>query len=427
MAVHSIIPNTNVSFNDIRDTLNANGGSVTNDIATAFQSRAKINVWSKHKPVRFKGDFPDLKSYWYRGNDILHPCGLNITFLDNDKREITIGNIKNATSWDTYTLYPSGGSEQPFRLGDFRGYNTGAVSPIDVTVPSDSIIYIGNIRPERYNVFFSAYVTNDPLDYPFISIIDLCQCFNASSAPVTGMGILGLIAIKYDGTFYVKSINLNNEPIPLINAGALSGEEDSFINYFKNQSSVMLVPVICNKVFSKWTRNDQLGYGFQAVLMPKKGRNVFEYVEYRDYISPPPPTNYIVRAYVYGSNFTTPFSPLENPVTYNGLNSELSVELEIILSSGVQTGRIPYVGYEFNTPFGIRINETSPIVSGGHWAKVSYNGTQRDCYRYSRYKIRKMYNSDSNGNTKPASGTVPVSWSFLSYSVEGSFYMYLTT
>ena len=57
MAVQTILPTTNLTFTDIRDTLNNFGGSVTNVVATAFTSTAKINRWSRNKPESYKADF----------------------------------------------------------------------------------------------------------------------------------------------------------------------------------------------------------------------------------------------------------------------------------------------------------------------------------------------------------------------------------
>lgn len=51
MAVYEILPATNLKWDDIRDTLNANGGNVNNMAITAFQSGANIQRWAKYKPV----------------------------------------------------------------------------------------------------------------------------------------------------------------------------------------------------------------------------------------------------------------------------------------------------------------------------------------------------------------------------------------
>lgn len=49
--VRDVIPTENVTYDDIRDTLNANGGNVNNMAITAFQSGANIQRWAKYKPV----------------------------------------------------------------------------------------------------------------------------------------------------------------------------------------------------------------------------------------------------------------------------------------------------------------------------------------------------------------------------------------
>ena len=54
MTALSKIPRTNVSVADIRDTLNANGGSVTNVLGTFFSSAANINIWARQKPIHWR-------------------------------------------------------------------------------------------------------------------------------------------------------------------------------------------------------------------------------------------------------------------------------------------------------------------------------------------------------------------------------------
>ena len=113
MAVYDIIPTSNITFNDIRDTLNSSGGSVNNAVVSAFKTTSGIDIWAKFKPVGYTADFPPYESDWYKGNDKL--CGLNIPNVNGDPEP-----IKNAT-W-SYNP-PKGGQVEPFRLGDFRGYN----------------------------------------------------------------------------------------------------------------------------------------------------------------------------------------------------------------------------------------------------------------------------------------------------------------
>lgn len=51
MAIYDIIPSQNLHYSDVRDTINANGGVANNEMASAFQDTAKINIWSKYKPI----------------------------------------------------------------------------------------------------------------------------------------------------------------------------------------------------------------------------------------------------------------------------------------------------------------------------------------------------------------------------------------
>lgn len=112
-AAVDIIPTSNIPYNTIRDTLNASSGVVNNNTWTAFQTTSGIDMWAKYKPVGYTADFPAYDSGWYKGNDKL--CGLNIPNVNGDPEP-----IKNAT-W-SYNP-PKGGQTEPFRLGDFRGYN----------------------------------------------------------------------------------------------------------------------------------------------------------------------------------------------------------------------------------------------------------------------------------------------------------------
>ena len=137
MAVYDIIPTSNITFNDIRDTLNSSGGSVNNEVASAFKTTSGINKWSKHKPVRLQVDFcQDFSSsaanyypnWWkaYDGN-----CGMILpiyTSIGSTSQGFIHDIINKNFSW-TYTP-PTGTSAQPLRLGDFLGYNRNAINPI---------------------------------------------------------------------------------------------------------------------------------------------------------------------------------------------------------------------------------------------------------------------------------------------------------
>ena len=112
------IPNSNVNLaTNIRDVLNAAGGSITNDVITFFQSGANPTIWAQFKPTKYTADFLDNDNRWLGYNGY---CGINIPHANGSSGLDSIYN--SSWSWDR----PTGGSTYPYRLGDWRGYNTEA-------------------------------------------------------------------------------------------------------------------------------------------------------------------------------------------------------------------------------------------------------------------------------------------------------------
>ena len=60
MAVHDVIPDRFTNL-DVRDTLNAGGGSVGDHSEDYFSDRARINIWSWLKPIELDNRFPTLE------------------------------------------------------------------------------------------------------------------------------------------------------------------------------------------------------------------------------------------------------------------------------------------------------------------------------------------------------------------------------
>lgn len=109
MAVKAILPTTNLEYSDVRDTLNANGGSVNNNMSSLFKEAANINMWSKNKPESYNKTF-DLT----QEDRIKNSFGLSFELVDGFYKWV-------------YTL-PTGGESSPYRLGDFRGYQKDQIS-----------------------------------------------------------------------------------------------------------------------------------------------------------------------------------------------------------------------------------------------------------------------------------------------------------
>lgn len=129
----AMIANSDVSVATIRDVLNAAGGSVSNDATSFFTANAKINWASKHKPVIYAKNFcqdfdssrADYDATWWLG--VSQKCGLEAIPL-NSVDSLPSVYDGNMNGWN-YPL-PSGGSSQPYRLGDFLGYDTDANNPM---------------------------------------------------------------------------------------------------------------------------------------------------------------------------------------------------------------------------------------------------------------------------------------------------------
>lgn len=144
-----------VSIDDVKQAL----GESSNDLATLCKSE-NINIWSKYKPISCKGDFKEYpiredseetvtSSYSYY--TCVVRCGMNIPidtyknlrnnyggegFAINGCYKFYIDNVYGRVGGihgDTNTMvsgkhFPKGGANSPYRLSDFRNYNSKATS-----------------------------------------------------------------------------------------------------------------------------------------------------------------------------------------------------------------------------------------------------------------------------------------------------------
>ena len=142
-----------VSIDDVKQAL----GESSNDLATLCKSE-NINIWSKYKPINCKGEFKEYpiredsyetatSSYNKYNCDIR--CGMNIPidtyrnlynnyggegFAINACENLHIDNIygrnggirDNTSTVVSGKHFPKGGTNSPYRLGDFRNYNNNA-------------------------------------------------------------------------------------------------------------------------------------------------------------------------------------------------------------------------------------------------------------------------------------------------------------
>lgn len=142
-----------VSIDDVKRAL----GESSNDLATLCKSE-NINIWSKYKPISCKGEFKEypiredsdeIVTSSYSKYTCVVRCGMNIPmdtyknlrnnyggegFAINGCYNLYVDNIygnNGGISADTTTMvsgkhFPKGGANSPYRLSDFRNYNSKA-------------------------------------------------------------------------------------------------------------------------------------------------------------------------------------------------------------------------------------------------------------------------------------------------------------
>lgn len=147
------IISAHVSIDDVKQAL----GESSNDLATLCKSE-NINIWSKYKPINCKGEFKEypiredsdeIVTSSYSKYTCVVRCGMNIPmdtyknlrnnyggegFAINGCYNIYKDNVYGSVGGihgDTTTMvsgkhFPKGGANSPYRLSDFRNYNSKA-------------------------------------------------------------------------------------------------------------------------------------------------------------------------------------------------------------------------------------------------------------------------------------------------------------
>ena len=142
-----------VSIDDVKQAL----GESSNDLATLCKSE-NINIWSKYKPISCKGefkeypireDFDEKATSSYSKFTCVVRCGMNIPmdtyknlrnnyggegFAINACNNLRLDNVygvyggvhDNTTANVSGKHFPKGGINSPYRLSDFRNYNSKA-------------------------------------------------------------------------------------------------------------------------------------------------------------------------------------------------------------------------------------------------------------------------------------------------------------
>lgn len=180
-----------VSIDDVKQAL----GESSNDLATLCKSE-NINIWSKYKPISCKGEFKEypiredsyeIVTSSYSNYTCVVRCGMNIPmdtyknlrnnyggegFAINGCYNFYIDNVYGRVGGihgDTTTSvsgkhFPKGGANSPYRLSDFRNYNSKATSNTFLTsLPQFNTVevYYSSIRKFNCVLYMNTNVDNN--------------------------------------------------------------------------------------------------------------------------------------------------------------------------------------------------------------------------------------------------------------------------
>lgn len=180
-----------VSIDDVKQAL----GESSNDLATLCKSE-NINIWSKYKPISCKGNFKEypiredsdeIVTSSYSKYTCVVRCGMNIPmdtyknlrnnyggegFAINGCYNLYADNIYGIVGGihgDTTTSvsgkhFPKGGANSPYRLSDFRNYNSKAKNNVFLTsLPQFNTVevYYSSIRKFNCVLYMNTNVDNN--------------------------------------------------------------------------------------------------------------------------------------------------------------------------------------------------------------------------------------------------------------------------
>lgn len=184
-----------VSIDDVKRAL----GESSNDLATLCKSE-NINIWSKYKPISCKGEFKEypiredseeIVTSSYSNFTCVVRCGMNIPMDTYKNLRYNYGGegfaieacknlykdnvygvrgIDKDASTNSHTVYasgkhfPKGGANSPYRLGDFRNYNSKAISNMfQSSIPQFHTVevYYSSIRKFNCVLYMNTHVDNN--------------------------------------------------------------------------------------------------------------------------------------------------------------------------------------------------------------------------------------------------------------------------
>ena len=165
----AIIPSTQVELvPEVGNVLNAAGGSINvNKALEYFTTAAKINKWSKEKPMSYSKNEPLTYNEKMSTNfgltniPVFSRIGSMFNFMNGSTNSSDAPSCGFQSEYFKHQL-PTGTSSSPYRLADFRGYDTTAIPPVGSIgqtnfgySPTDkkvSIVFASTVSPTSVSV-----------------------------------------------------------------------------------------------------------------------------------------------------------------------------------------------------------------------------------------------------------------------------------
>lgn len=279
-----------VSIDDVKRAL----GESSNDLATLCKSE-NINIWSKYKPISCKGEFKEypiredseeIVTSSYSNFTCVVRCGMNIPMdtyknLRNNyggegfaieacnnlyKDNVYGGNgyiSDNTSTMVSGKHFPKGGANSPYRLSDFRNYNSKAASNKFLTS-----------LPQFYTVevYFSSTPKFNCILYKNVHVVDNINVTMEDIIPDLYLAWSFWIQIRYDSPYNVndkiyKNYYVGNcqKPTDFIYVG----REITFD--IGNDKEIIIVP------FLAYTRNATLYDNTKIIFISLPGAITFKY------------------------------------------------------------------------------------------------------------------------------------------------------
>lgn len=279
-----------VSIDDVKRAL----GESSNDLATLCKSE-NINIWSKYKPISCKGEFKEypiredseeIVTSSYSKFTCVVRCGMNIPmdtyknlrynyggegFAINACYNFYIDNVYGQTGGipdNTSTRvsgkhFPKGGVNSPYRLSDFRNYNSKAKNNMFLTsIPELRTVEIYYSSTPKFNCIL----------YENVHVVDNINVTMEDIIPDLYLAWSFWIQIRYDSPYNVndkiyKNYYVGNfqKPTDFIYAG----REITFD--IVNDKEITIVP------FLAYTRNTTLYDNTKIIFIKCPGAISFKY------------------------------------------------------------------------------------------------------------------------------------------------------